>query len=246
MSEFSNLDRVELSSRLASETFDLLIIGGGITGAGIALDATTRGLKVALVEQNDFASGTSNKSTKLIHGGLRYLKQFDFWLVKEVGTERAVVHKLAPHLVVPEKMLLPLIEGGTYGSWLTSVGLKVYDILAAVEGDDKRKMLDKEEALQKEPLLPKNILNGAGYYAEYRTDDARLTLEVLKTALNYNSTLINYVQAVEFIYKDKRVVGAKVKDVISNKSYSIKAKYVVNAAGPWVDELRQLNNSKIG
>jgi glycerol-3-phosphate dehydrogenase len=90
-------------------------------------------MKVALIEKNDFASGTSSKSTKLIHGGLRYLKQFDFWLVKEVGTERAIVHDLAPHLVVPEKMILPLIEGGTYGSWLTSIGLKVYDILASVE-----------------------------------------------------------------------------------------------------------------
>ena len=116
MSLFSNLDRSELSSRLATETFDLLIIGGGITGAGIALDAASRGLKVALVEQNDFASGTSSKSTKLIHGGLRYLKQFDFWLVKEVGSERAILHQLAPHLVVPDKMILPIIENGTYVS----------------------------------------------------------------------------------------------------------------------------------
>jgi len=190
MNTFSALHRVSINKRLASEEFDLLIIGGGITGVGIALDASSRGMKVALIEKSDFASGTSSKSTKLIHGGLRYLKQFDFWLVKEVGSERAVVHKLAPHLVIPEKMLLPLIKGGTYGSWLTSIGLKIYDILASVEGDDKRKMLNKDEALKTEPLLPEAILEGAGYYAEYRTDDARLTIEVLKTALNYRLVVI--------------------------------------------------------
>ncbi|MBT8322690.1 MAG: FAD-dependent oxidoreductase, partial [Eudoraea sp.] len=158
---FSNLDRGEIRNKLSQHTFDVVVIGGGITGAGIALDAASRGLRVALVEKGDFASGTSSKSTKLIHGGLRYLKQFDFWLVKEVGSERAIVHKLAPHLVIPDKMLLPLIENGSYGKWLTSVGLKVYDILAQVDGDDKRKMLEKKEALKLEPLLPRKILKGA-------------------------------------------------------------------------------------
>ena len=143
---FSNIGRKEKLQKIASDTYDLIVVGGGITGAGIALDASSRGLKVLLLEKGDFASGTSSKSTKLIHGGLRYLKQFDFWLVKEVGSERAIVHKLAPHLVIPEKMLLPLIEGGSYGKWLTSIGLKVYDILAQVTGDDKRQMLEKKEA----------------------------------------------------------------------------------------------------
>ncbi len=246
MNTFSFSYREKITKDLKEIEFDLLIIGGGITGAGIALDAASRGMKVALIEKNDFASGTSSKSTKLIHGGLRYLKQFDFWLVKEVGTERAIVHKLAPHLVVPEKMILPLIEGGTYGSWLTSIGLKVYDILASVEGDDKRKMLSKKKALKKEPLLPKKILNGAGFYAEYRTDDARLTVEVLKTALNYDAKMLNYVEATDFIYKENRVVGATVKDSLSKNTFDIKAKYVVNATGPWVDNLRQKNHSKQG
>lgn len=246
MNNFSFFNRENCKHELQTTEFDILVIGGGITGAGIALDAASRGMKVALIEKNDFASGTSSKSTKLIHGGLRYLKQFDFWLVKEVGTERAIVHKLAPHLVIPEKMILPLIEGGTYGSWLTSFGLKVYDVLASVEGDDKRKMLTKNEALEKEPLLPENILNGAGFYAEYRTDDARLTIEVLKTASQYEAQILNYTNATEFIYENKRVVGAKVTDVFTDETYDIKAKYVVNAAGPWVDELRQINNSKIG
>ena len=239
MSVFSNLDRSALSGKLATETFDLLIIGGGITGAGIALDATTRGLKVALVEQNDFASGTSSKSTKLIHGGLRYLKQFDFWLVKEVGSERAILHQLAPHLVVPDKMILPIIENGTYGSWLTSIGLKIYDILANVEGDDKRLMLDKEKALVKEPLLPEAILVGAGFYAEYRTDDARLTIEVLKTAVKHKVLSLNYAEVNSLKYENDIVSGALVYDHILEKEVSVKARYVVNATGPWVDDVRE-------
>lgn len=246
MNKFSALQRKTIQKTLQSEEFDLIIIGGGITGAGIALDASSRGMKVALVEKNDFASGTSSKSTKLIHGGLRYLKQFDFWLVKEVGSERAIVHKLAPHLVIPEKMILPLIKDGTYGTWLTSIGLKIYDILANVEGDDKRKMLNKEQALKLEPLLPKEILEGAGFYAEYRTDDARLTIEVLKTALNYKTTALNYCEVTDFIYTDNRISGVRVKDHINAKEFTIAAKYVINAAGAWVDELRQINKSKTG
>ena len=249
MDSFSNLYRDKKLSSLESENFDLLVIGGGITGAGIALDAVSRGLKVALVEQNDFASGTSSKSTKLIHGGLRYLKQFDFWLVKEVGSERAIIHKLAPHLVVPDKMILPIIENGTYGAWLTSIGLKIYDILANVEGDDKRLMLDKKTTLEKEPLLPEGILEGAGFYAEYRTDDARLTIEVLKTAVRLGVLAINYCGITKLDYKDGLIVGAQAADNISKNKIAIKAKYVVNATGPWVDTLRedldpQANRSK--
>ncbi len=244
--KFTNLERDTITSKLKENEFDLVIIGGGITGAGILLDASSRGMKVALVEKGDFASGTSSKSTKLIHGGLRYLKQFDFWLVKEVGSERAIVHKLAPHLVIPEKMLLPLIEDGTYGKWLTSIGLKVYDILANVEEEDERQMLEKKAALKLEPLLPKKILNGAGYYAEYRTDDARLTLENIKTALQFESTPINYTKVSEFLYKNEKVAGVKVIDKITNEEYEIKSKYVVNATGPWVDDLRTVNHSKKG
>ena len=238
MQGFSNLNRKESIKAIQEEVFDLLIIGGGITGAGIALDAASRGLKVLLLEQNDFASGTSSKSTKLIHGGLRYLKQFDFWLVKEVGSERAVIHNLAPHLVVPDKMILPIIENGTYGSWLTSIGLKIYDVLASVEGDDKRKMLNKEEALVKEPLLPVDILEGAGYYAEYRTDDARLTIEVVKTAVRYGAKAVNYCKVKELTYSDKKINGALVQDLLQDKELLITAKYVVNATGPWVDLIR--------
>ena len=243
---FSYLQRDDTIKSLTKQSYDLVIIGGGITGAGIALDASSRGLKVALLEKGDFASGTSSKSTKLIHGGLRYLKQFDFWLVKEVGSERAIVHKLAPHLVLPEKMLLPLIEGGSYGKWLTSIGLKVYDILAQVSGDDKRQMLEKKEALALEPLLPKKILKGAGYYAEYRTDDARLTIENIKTSLSYGARALNYSEVTDFLYKNDKVAGVRVKDVIAGREFEIRSTFVISAAGPWVDELRSVNNSKKG
>ena len=242
-SNFSASNREEIIGQLKETEFDVLVIGGGITGAGIALDAANRGLKVALIEKNDFASGTSSKSTKLIHGGLRYLKQFDFWLVKEVGTERAIVHKLAPHLVVPEKMLLPIIKNGTYGSWLTSFGLKIYDILADVEGDDKRQMIDKEQTLKLEPLLPQDILEGAGYYAEYRTDDARLTIEVLKTAVKNSAKALNYCVATQFIKNEKKLIGLKAFDTVNDAEFNILAKYIVNASGPWVDDIRELNRS---
>lgn len=244
--KFSNLERTKTISKLVKEEFDLVVIGGGITGGGIALDAASRGLKVVLVEKGDFASGTSSKSTKLIHGGLRYLKQFDFWLVKEVGSERAIVHQVAPHLVLPEKMLLPLIENGSYGKWLTSIGLKVYDILAQVTGDDKRKMLTKKEAMKLEPLLPKKILNGAGYYAEYRTDDARLTIENIKTSLRYGAVALNYATVEDFVYDEQKITSVKVKDGISENTISIKCKYVISAAGPWVDDIRSVNHSKKG
>jgi len=244
---FSARNRTADIAKLQTGNTDLIVIGGGITGAGIALDAASRGLKVVLLEKGDFASGTSSKSTKLIHGGLRYLKQFDFWLVKEVGSERAIVHKLAPHLVLPEKMLLPLIEGGSYGKWLTSIGLKVYDILAQVGGDDKRRMLEKKEAMQLEPLLPKKGLKGAGYYAEYRTDDSRLTIENIKTALQYGARALNYAEVTDFVYTPEgKVCGVAVQDQISGEAFEVRSRNVISAAGPWVDELRSINRSKKG
>lgn len=241
------MNREVALSRLKSEDFDLLVIGGGITGVGVAIDAQTRGLKVALVEKNDFASGTSSRSTKLIHGGLRYLKQFEFKLVNEVGRERAIVHKLAPHLVHPDKMLLPLIKDGNYGYLLTSMGLSVYDILAGVEGNDKRKMLDKNEASSMEPLLRTEDLEGAGFYAEYRTDDARLVMTLAKTAWREGAVLCNHIEAKEFHYNDnQKVCGVQLRDVKSGEEISLSAKQIVNATGPWVDLLRDKDHSKKG
>ena len=243
---FSIFHRPEIFSKLESEHFDLLVIGGGITGAGIALDAASRGLKTALVEKNDFAFGTSSRSTKLIHGGLRYLKQLEFGLVKEVGSERAIVHSLAPHLVVPEKMLLPLSEKKGMGYWLTSIGLKMYDWLAGVEGEDRRRMLTKIQTLKYEPLLRKDDVKGGAIYADYRTDDARLTIEIIKTAVQHGASILSYAKVLDFVYSNGRISGASVQDQLTGKDFTIQSTVVVNAAGPWVDELRQVNKSKEG
>lgn len=231
---------------LANQSFDLLVIGGGITGAGIALDAATRGLRTALIEKNDFAFGTSSRSTKLIHGGLRYLKQLEFALVKEVGSERAIVHKLAPHLVVPEKMLLPLYEKRGLGYWLTSIGLKIYDWLAGVKPEDQRRMLTRQQTLNYEPLLKPQEVRGGAIYAEYRTDDARLTIENIKLAAAKGACVCNYLEASDFIYANEKIVGIKAFDKIAKESITIKATSVVNATGPWVDKLRAINKSREG
>ncbi|MEQ8472741.1 MAG: FAD-dependent oxidoreductase [Marinoscillum sp.] len=244
MNPFNAKERPDLVSILSNTRYDLIIIGGGVTGAGIALDAASRGIKTALVEKNDFASGTSSKSTKLIHGGLRYLKQFEVALVREVGQERAVVHHLAPHLVKSEKMLLPLIKDGTYGKILTSFGLMVYDVLAGVEKVDQRKMLTQEETLQIEPLLDPEKLEGGGLYAEYRTDDARLTIEILKTATRLGADIVNYAEATDFIYdSEQKVRGITWKDNLTGEEHKIDSDYTISAAGPWVDEIRKKNKS---
>lgn len=243
---FNAKDRGHLITKLADQSYDCVIIGGGITGAGIALDAISRGLKTALLEKKDFASGTSSKSTKLVHGGLRYLKQFEIGLVREVGRERAVVHKLAPHLVKPEKMLLPLIEGGTYGKLLTSFGLMVYDVLAGVEKEDQRKMLTKEETLALAPDIRPDILEGGGIYAEYRTDDARLTVEIMKTAADLGADIINYAEVVDFEYQDGKISSILWKDHLEEEEHTIKSKYTISAAGPWVDQIREKNKSLYG
>ncbi len=238
--------RSTLLEKQKHDHYDLLVIGGGITGAGIALDAAARGMKVALVDKGDFASGTSSKSTKLIHGGLRYLKQFEFLLVKQVSRERAILHRLAPHLVLPEKMLLPIVKGGTFGKFATAIGLKIYDWLAGVKDEDKRLMLNKNEGLSLEPFLKGENLIGAGLYAEYRTDDARLTIEIIKTAIKKGADCCNYVSVDEFIYQQEELVGAKVSDIIGKTNFQIAADYVVSATGPWVDQLRHLDKSLKG
>lgn len=236
---FSALTRRDSLENMSKEQFDLLVIGGGITGAGITLDASLRGMKVALVEMQDFAAGTSSRSTKLVHGGLRYLKQFQVALVAEVGKERAIVYENGPHVTIPEWMLLPLYKDGTFGKWSTSIGLQVYDFLAGVRKSERRKMISMEETLRKEPLVKKEGLIGGGYYVEYRTDDARLTIEVMKAAVANGAHAVNYAKAESFLYENQQVAGARVIDQLANKEYEIRAKRVVNAAGAWVDEVRK-------
>ena len=236
----STFNRNLIKKNLRNKEFDVVVIGGGITGAGIALDATQRGMKVALVEMQDFAQGTSSRSTKLVHGGLRYLKQAQIKVVAETGKERAIVYENGPHVTTPEWMLLPMHKGGTFGKITTNIGLTMYDRLAGVKRKKKKKMLSKQATLNKEPLVKKDGLKGGGYYVEYRTDDARLTIEVMKRAAEKGAEVINHTKSTDFEKDTKnKVSGIKVKDMLTGEEYQINAKKVINAAGPWVDEVRK-------
>ncbi|MFS7402168.1 glycerol-3-phosphate dehydrogenase/oxidase [Carnobacterium maltaromaticum] len=247
MMKFSKQTRQDNIEKMQKAPLDLLVIGGGITGAGITLDAQDRGLQVGVLEMRDFASGTSSRSTKLVHGGLRYLKQFEIKVVQEVGQERAIVYENAPHVTTPLWMVLPFYKGGTFGSFTTAIGLEMYDHLAKVKKNERRYMLKPERAVEKEPYLKKNGLKGAGVYVEYRTDDARLTIEVLKKAAEKGAYIANYVKVERFIYDvDGRVKGVYFHDELTGETGQIYAKKIINASGPWVDDLRELDDSKKG
>ncbi|WP_409343998.1 FAD-dependent oxidoreductase [Paenibacillus sp. MBLB4367] len=243
---FSSLSRDALFDRVGDQEYDLLVVGGGITGCGIALDAANRGMRTLLIEMQDFAAGTSSRSTKLVHGGLRYLKQLEVKMVAEVGKERAIVYENGPHVTTPERMMLPIYKGGTFGKLSTSLGLLVYDYLAGVKRSERRKMLNVSSTKQREPLLKQEGLLGSGYYVEYRTDDARLTIEVLKRAVEFGATALSYAKVEQFLYRDGKVTGAKVADQVTGRTADVYAKKIVNATGPWVDTLREMDRSKKG
>jgi glycerol-3-phosphate dehydrogenase len=242
---FSSVSRSVISEQLSSGNYDLLVIGGGITGAGIALDAAARGLKVALVEMQDFASGTSSRSTKLIHGGLRYLKQLEFKLVAEVGRERKIVHRNAPHLTRPEKMLLPIVKGGALGKLTSRIAMRIYEWLADVKKEERHIYFSAEQTQAEEPLLRKENLIGSILFYEYKTDDARLTIEVLKEAVDRGALALNYLKVISFIYKGSVISGVRVSDQLSGNEFEIKASYCVNASGPWVDAVDDLDKKHL-
>lgn len=238
-SDFSALNRHSLLEKMAEKPLNILIIGGGITGSGIALDAASRGMRTGLIEKKDFASGTSSKSGKLIHGGLKYLQQLDFAVIRETGRERDVVYRNARHLVRPIRMLFPLMKNESFTLPTLKLGLTVYDQLAGVSDDERHEVLSRRKTLKKEPLLNPETTKGSGRYVEYRTDDSRLTLEVVKTAAEHGALAANYVTMEELI-KDGtgKAVGVKAVDMETGRSYSIYADFIVNAAGPWVDKVR--------
>lgn len=244
--KFDNRDRDDRISKAKQQDFDLIIVGGGITGAGIALDASLRGIKTLLLEKQDFASGTSSKSTKLIHGGLRYLKQLEIGLVRESGLERAVVHRNIPHLVHPETMILPIVENGEFNKITASLAIFVYDYLAKVPKKDRKKSFSKTQTLNLEPLLNPTLLKSSIAYSEYRTDDARLTMEITKAAVRNGAEAFNYLQVNDFLYENGKVKGVIAEDSYLQETHQFSAKNIVSAAGPWVDELRLKNNSLKG
>jgi len=250
-------DRSGLFRKLKTEQFDLLVIGGGITGAGIARDAAMRGLHVALVEAQDFASGTSSRSTKLIHGGLRYLAQGDINLVRESASERAVLEILAPHLAQTQHFLLPVPSKAAQIKFRT--GLWAYEKLGNVADIDTHKVLSMNEIHSQEPALQTNGWHSAITYGECITEDARLTLANIRSAHKAGAILANYCKVTGFCYRSEKrgekngekVSGVLVQDTLDQDALSqdseifeIKAKVIVNAAGPWVDLISKMGSQK--
>ena len=248
--EFSKETRRLAIEKMQDRQLDLLIIGGGITGAGVALQAAASGMETGLIEMQDFAEGTSSRSTKLVHGGLRYLKQFDVEVVSDTVSERAVVQQIAPHIPKPDPMLLPVYdeEGSTFSLFRLKVAMDLYDLLAGVNNTDlANKVLTKEEVLEREPHLKQEGLLGGGVYLDYRNNDARLVIENIKRAAKDGALIASRVKAETFI-KDEagKVVGIVARDLLTYSTFEIRARLVINTTGPWSDEVRNLGGEGSG
>src|SRR6185503_7411409 len=241
-----NLEPHELSlrtrsanlDRMRGEVFDVAVIGGGITGAGVALDAASRGLSVALIEKRDFASGTSSRSSKLIHGGLRYLEQFHFGLVRESLHERAVMSRMAPHLSRPLEFLVPIYstaERSPLGANKLKLraGLWLYDLLAGRRNVARHRWVSRDGALKLAPALEPSGLRGAFVYYDCLTDDARLVIEVIKAAAAHGAAIANYAAARGLRKNDDALTSVQIEDVLGGRSYELRGRVVVNAGGVW-------------
>jgi glycerol-3-phosphate dehydrogenase len=238
------VDREESWLRLGEESFDLVVIGGGVVGAGTALDAATRGLRVALVEARDLASGTSSRSSKLFHGGLRYLEQFEFGLVREALRERELMlNRLAPHLVKPVSFLYPLAHR-VWERPYTAAGLFLYDTMGGARSVPGQKHLTRAGALRMVPALKRDALVGGIRYYDAQADDARHTMTVARTAAHYGAVVRTSTQVVQFLREADRVSGVRVRDVEDGREIDIQAQAVVNATGVWTDQLQRLSGSR--
>jgi glycerol-3-phosphate dehydrogenase len=226
--------------RLATESFDVVVVGAGATGGGCALDAATRGLSVALVEARDFAAGTSSRSSKLIHGGLRYLEQLEFHLVREALRERSLLlNVIAPHLVHPVPFLYPL-EHRVWERLYVGAGLLLYDELGGHEGMHRHRHLTKRHALKIAPALRPDALVGAVQYDDCQVDDARHTVTVARTAARFGAAVTNSASVVGFLRESGRVTGVRVRDHVSGAELEVAARCVINATGVWTDELQHM------
>ena len=245
---FSKETRQRAIEKLQDRTLDLLVIGGGITGAGVALQSAASGLETGLIEMQDFAEGTSSRSTKLVHGGIRYLKQFDVEVVSDTVKERAVVQQIAPHIPKADRMLLPVYDepGSTFSQFRLKVAMDLYDLLAGVTGTPlANKELTKEEVLERAPQLKQEGLLGGGEYLDYRNNDARLVIENIKRANQDGALVANRVKAVGYLKDEKgKVIGVKAEDVLTGNHFEIKARIVINTTGPWSDVVRNLDNDE--
>jgi glycerol-3-phosphate dehydrogenase len=230
-------------SRLAqlaakAKQFDVVVIGGGIIGAGIARDASLRGLKVALFEQSDFGSGTTSRSTRLIHGGLRYLEMFDFGLVRQDLKEREILLKLAPHLVRPLAFLVPMYKRSLFYQVKLRIGMWLYDWLSFDKSLPNHRFFNKQQTLEREPGLKAEGLNGASLYYDAQVELAeRLCLENILDAQANGALTFNYVKVTDTIRENSQVKGVKVQDVLTNETAEVQARLVVNASGAWLDPL---------
>ena len=232
--------RVRAWKRLATKHVDVLVIGGGITGAGVALDAATRGLSTALVEQRDFASGTSSRSSKLFHGGLRYLEQMNFDLVREALRERELtLTRLAPHLARPVAFLYPLTGRGWERPYVTA-GLTLYDSMGGARSTPRHKQLTRTGALKLCPSLKREALTGALLYYDAEADDARHTLTTVRTAAAYGATVVSSARVVDLLRAGERVVGAVVEDVETGSRVDVRASVVINCTGVWTDDIHAM------
>jgi len=241
--EFDRLSpgqRAQSLQRLRGEVFDVVVIGGGVTGCGIALDAVTRGLSVALVEQRDFAAGTSSRSSKLIHGGLRYLEQLNFGLVREALTERGLIlDRLAPHLVKPVPFLYPL----THAVWerlYVGAGIAMYDTIGGGGHLPRHRHLTRRQALREAPSLRRDALVGAVKYWDAQVDDARHTMSLARTAARYGAAITTSTRVKGFLREGERVTGVTIRDGESGEDIDVRARQVVNATGVWTDDVQQL------
>ncbi|MFQ6089330.1 MAG: glycerol-3-phosphate dehydrogenase/oxidase [Candidatus Methanofastidiosia archaeon] len=239
--DFSFKTRKKNIKKMRREEFDVLVIGGGITGAGIARDATFRGLRTALVEKGDFASGTSSNSSKLIHGGFRYLETMELLLVFEASTERDRLRKLAPLSIRPSPFIMPIYRYSRNSYFKISCGMWLYDLLSLFKNIKRHRMFRAKKILEFIPELDDKELVGGVFYYDCVTDDWRLTMRILKSAHENGAILTNYTKLEDFLKDNGRICGAKVRDLISGEDFEVKAKLFVNATGPWTDEILRLD-----
>lgn len=242
--DFSYKTRLEHLKKMTETQLDFLIIGGGITGAGIALDAITRGLGVGVVEMSDFSSGMSSRSSKVIEGGLNYLKHGQFSKFSQLAKERQRIHENAPHLTTPFKVMYPLYQRSVSRIAKARLSLSLYDYLGQVTNNQSHDVLSRKESLKREPYLKSTTIINSSLYLEYRSDDSRLTIEVLKRAADFGAYLANYTKVEKFLYdsQTKKIIGVRVRDLINQTEHAIYARRIINATGAWTENLLQLDD----